>query len=238
MDQQIDKSEKKEIEIIPTVMPEDHDDFVEKINRVYHYVDTIQIDVMDGQFVPSKSWPYKKDTDIYWEKYVNQDEGLPHWDKINFEVDLMVKDQIAEAKKWISAGVSRVICHVEALKEDEYENFLQLKEDFAVEIYLALVPETPSEILDQFLDKIDGVQFMGINKIGYQGQDFAEEVLEKIADLRSKKPDIPIGVDGGVSFDTAKRLVDAGATALASGSTIFNAQNAKDAIEGLRAEVN
>ncbi|HRY31281.1 MAG TPA: ribulose-phosphate 3-epimerase [Candidatus Paceibacterota bacterium] len=229
-----DMPTEKKIEIIPTVMPENHTDFVEKINRIFSFVSTIQIDVMDGKFVPSISWPYNSDNDSDWQKYVNQEEGLPHWDKVDFEIDLMVEDQIAEAKKWISAGVSRVICHVEALKEDGRAEFLKLREDFDVELYLALVPETSLEKLTPYLDDLDGVQFMGINKIGFQGQDFEPKVLDKIRQLRAQKPNLPISVDGGVSFETALQLVAAGATKLASGSLIFESDNPKKTIDELK----
>ena len=142
------------------------------------------------------------------------------------------------AKKWIQAGAMRVICHVEALKEGEGEEFLKLKDEFGVEIYLALVPETPLSILDPYLDKIDGVQFMGINKIGYQGQAFEPKVLEMVSEIRGKYPELPISIDGAVNFETAKDLVDAGATSLASGSVIFNATHAGDVIEELKEVAN
>ncbi len=226
------------IEIVPTVMPDSHDDFVDKINKVATYVKTIQIDVMDGKFVPSKSWPYKTNSDTDWENYINGINGLPHWEDIDFEVDLMVYQQIEEAKKWIQAGAMRVICHVEALKEGEGEEFLKLKEEFNIEIYLALIPETSLSILDPYLDKIDGIQFMGINKIGYQGQAFEPKVLEMISEIRGRYPNLAISVDGGVSFETTKDLVEAGATSLASGSVIFNATSAGDAIEELKEVAN
>lgn len=252
LDQKKEKNEKGKIEIVPTAMPTSYKDLVEKIERVAPFVSTIQIDVMDGQFVPSTSWPYNsvgesvgesgdesdnESVDKNWQALVNQDAGLPEWQNVEFEIDLMVKDQIAEAKKWISAGVGRVICHVEALRPEDKEEFLAFKEQ-GVEIALALVPETPNSALDEYLDHLDSVQFMGINKIGFQGQEFAPEVLEKISDLRSKKPDLPISVDGGVSFKTAKDLVNAGATRLASGSTIFNAQNTERVITDLKNMVN
>lgn len=242
---------KNEIKIVPTVMPTDQEDFIEKINRVANLVETIQIDVMDGEFVSSVSWPYNSKNDSYWKSLLNQDEGLPCWDKVDFEIDLMVKNQLQEAKNWISAGVSRVICHVEALENDftfgnkPQEEFFKLKKDFDVELYLALVPKTSITTLEKYLanfneenipseEKIDGIQFMGINKIGYQGQPFESSILESIKFLRSKYPNLKISVDGGVNLETAPLLVNAGVTALASGSIIFNAPNPKDAIENLK----
>jgi ribulose-phosphate 3-epimerase len=228
---------KKQIEIIPTVMPESYDDFIEKINRVADFVKTVQIDVMDGKFVPSTSWPYNSESDKDWENLVNQNEGIPHWEKLDFEIDLMVENQIEEARNWISAGVSRAIFHIEALKPEDYDEILKIKEQ-GVAVAFALVPETPDSELEKYLDIAESVQFMGINKIGFQGQEFEPKVLEKIAELRAKKPDLPISVDGGVSFETARDLADAGATRLSSGSTIFKAADTQRAIENLKNTVN
>jgi len=218
-------------------------------------VNIIQIDVMDGKFVPSASWPYNnqdidedgkvvaKDSD--WKNLIDQTVGIPFWKECSFEVDLMVADQLGEAKNWISAGVDRVIFHLEALidqetevgSEEVWKEIIDIKEQ-GIDLSFAIVPETPNSKLEKYLEVAESVQFMGINKIGYQGQDFEPKVLEKIAELREKNPDLAISVDGGVSFKTARDLVDAGANRLASGSTIFKAENAKRAIENLRKMAN
>ena len=242
------KSYKDTVEIVPTVMPTSYKDFIKKIEKVAPFVDTIQIDVMDGKFVPSTSWPYEFEADEEnnidpdWNKYISQDEGLPEWDLHTYEVDLMVKDQIGEAQKWVSAGVDRVIFHIEAFDKEMFpekikEEILKIKEQ-GVEISMALIPSTPNSILDNYLDVLDSVQFMGINKIGFQGQDFAPEVLEKISELHAKKPELPISVDGGVSFKTVRDLANVGAVRLASGSTIFKAESAERVIGDLRKMVN
>lgn len=223
------------IKIIPTVMPNSYQDFVEKINLVYKFVDLIQIDVMDGKFVSSKSWPYNSKNDKDWEMMLNQDKGLPHWQKNSFEIDLMVSDQILEAEKWIEVGVSRIIGHISAFKDNlEIEKFIKLGNERGVEVSLAIAPDMPNKLLEDWVEKIDGVQFMGIQKVGYQGEQFSEVVLEKISDLHNKYPDLPISVDGGVSFETAHLLKIAGATSLASGSLIFNSNNPKDTIDKLK----
>jgi ribulose-phosphate 3-epimerase len=227
--------------IIPTVMPENEDDFREKIITVYRHVDTIQIDVMDGKFVNSTSWPYNDFGNEFWYKLKTQEEGLPEWEKVNFEVDLMVENQVEEATNWINAGVSRIIGHVEAFTSDEMiEEFIELGKNSMVEVYLALAPSTDLNRVKKWIDnenennKIDGVQFMGIENVGYQGQPFAEEILKKISELRAEFPDLVIAVDGGVNEETAPELIEAGATNLASGSYIFNASDPKEAIEYLK----
>jgi len=233
---QNNKTDEK-IEIIPTVMPESYEDFVEKIDRVAEFIETVQLDVMDGKFVPSTSWPYNSESDQDWKNLVNQEKGIPHWEELDFEVDLMVENQIEEANNWISAGVGRVIFHIEALKDEDYDEILKIR-GLGIKVAFALIPKTPDSELEKYLEIAESVQFMGINKIGFQGQEFEPKVLERIADLRSKKPDLPISVDGGVSFNTARDLVSAGTTRLSSGSTIFKAENTKRAIENLRKMAN
>jgi ribulose-phosphate 3-epimerase len=227
--------------IIPTVMPESEDDFREKIQSVFRFVDTIQIDVMDGKFVRSVSWPYNDFGNEFWYKLKTQEEGLPNWEKVNFEVDLMVENQIDEATNWINAGVTRIIGHIEAFTSDEMiAEFIELGKGSMVEVYLALAPSTDLHRIKKWINhenemnRIDGVQFMGIENVGYQGEPFAENILKNIIELRSEFPEIVIAVDGGVNEETVPELIDAGATNLASGSYIFNAPDPKEAIEYLK----
>lgn len=221
---------KNKIQIIPAVMPQDYDDLVEKIGFVYHHVDSVQIDVMDGKFVPSISWPYSDDS--HFENMMKQDEGLPHWEDLDFSVDLMVSNPKEEVQKWIDVGVAEVIIHIESLNGD-IEFVRELKERDVVSICLAIGVDTPNEELEKYEGLYDSVQFMGIKKVGYQGEPFVDEVLNKLSVFSEQYPSIPIMVDGAVNEETIKILVDAGATRLAVGSAIFNAIDAKGAIREL-----
>lgn len=75
---------------------------------------------------------------------------------------------------------------------------------------------------------------MGIATIGRQGEPFDERVIEKIKSIRAKYPDMVISIDGGVSFDTAPELIEAGATRLVAGSAIFENPNPHGAIQELK----
>jgi ribulose-phosphate 3-epimerase len=233
---------KNSVENIPTVMPDSYQDFESKIEKVFRLAETIQIDVMDGRFVPSVSWPYNNQNSNDWQEILKQEKGIPHWDSCDFEIDLMVLNQVEEANNWIDAGVSRVIGHYEAffqktkdeqLSHEEIEKFINLKQERGVEVYLAISPNTDNSVLDKYLERIDGVQFMGIENVGFQGQPFAEKVLEKISELRSKMSDLQIAIDGGVNFETARRLVDAGVSKLSIGSLIFNSNDPESVLKEL-----
>lgn len=220
-------------EIIPAVMPDSYEDLVDKISRVAKLVGWVQIDVMDGKFVKSKSWPYDKYKNF--DDMVEQNQGLPHWEELNFSIDLMVSDPKTEVLKWIEVGASRVIIHIESLRPGDEEFLKELKENSNIETCLALSPKTDIGELDRYDGLYDSVQFMGIENVGYQGEPFVESVLEKIADFYNKNKDIPIGIDGGVSFDNIEDLVEVGVSRIVSGSVLFNSVDMKEQLDDMRA---
>ncbi len=228
------------IEIIPAIMPESFNDLRSKMNEVKDFVSFVQIDVMDGFFVPSKSWPYETDgVDSDFEEIVSGKKEMPFLGEIEFEVDLMVSDQEEEVVRWIQAGAGRVIGHVEAV--DDVERFIKIaldanvpKDSFlSVDVGLAIGLETSIDVLKPHISDIDFVQFMGIEKIGYQGEEFSERVLSKISSLRKSFPDLVISVDGGVNEDSASLLIDVGVDRLVSGSAIFGASDKGEIIKKL-----
>ena len=110
-----------------------------------------------------------------------------------------------------------------------------------IEIGIALNIKTPNEDIYKFFELndagrslIDFVQFMGIREIGYQGQYFDERVLGKIRELRQSHSDTIISVDGGVTFENAHEIVEAGVNRLVSGSAIYESENIKEAIEEMK----
>jgi len=208
-------------EVIPAIMPKNFNDLNEKYSRVKDFVTLVQIDVMDRKFVPSVSWPYKAPVST---------KASPLLD-FDFEVDLMVSNPEAVIESWIEAGAKRIIVHIESVNRIE-DVFLKIPSD--IEIGVALNTTTSNEKIYPLIEKIDFVQFMGIEKIGFQGQDFDERVLGKIADLREKFSRVIISVDGGVNLETAAKLIKAGANRLVSGSTIFESNDIKETINTMK----
>lgn len=235
-------------EILPAIIPESYEDLNCSMSAVKGIVKLVQVDICDGKFVPSKSWPYIEDNENHFEKIMEEEEGFPFWQDMDFEADLMIKNPEEYAEKWIKAGAKAVVLHFES-SPNILELVKNLRKTYGysgdslvdIEIGIALNIITPNEVLYDFLEKnsegislADFVQFMGIKKIGYQGQEFDEDVYKKISDLRKKYPDIVISVDGGVGFDNYKDLVKAGASKLISGSTIYESEDIKEAIEQLK----
>ncbi len=218
---------KKSIEIIPAVLPKDFAELEEKIELVKGFVKTVQIDVCDGQFVPNATWPYRKD-DQSFAKIVGEEEGLPGWETLNYEFDLMVNRPEEIVEDWIRAGASRIILHAES-KGDLAGAFSKLAG--AVEIGLALSIETPLEKVVPYLESLQFIQLMGIDNLGFQHQQFDDKVIARVAEVKSRFPDLKVSVDGGVSLESAPKLIQAGADRLVIGSAIFGSENAIDAVQ-------
>ena len=203
-------------------MPKNLDDLNKKYSQVKGLANIVQIDVMDGKFVSSISWPYI------------EDDGKPLSIDFDFEADLMVLNPEIVVGNWIKAGAKRVIAHIESI--DSAKNFEKIFDAVSdkAKLGIALNTTTSNDAIYPIVDKIDFAQFMGIEKIGFQGQLFDERALGKIADLRERFPKVIISVDGGVNMKNAPRLIKTGANRLVSGSTIFESDNIKDAIEKLK----
>lgn len=232
-------------EIIPAILEQRFEGMKEKLSRVVSLVPLVQIDVCDGKFVPSQSWPYvetrnrsgtkQHGTDTEHDKdfqaILSEQKGLPFWDKLDFEFDLMVKEPEGVVEKYIKAGASRIVLHVESTA--------QLSEiihewQHAVTLSLAANIDTPLEAFDDYAHHVKDFQLMGIANIGMQGQAFDERVLPRVRALKKRHPEHTITVDGGVSPKTAPQLIDAGAARLVVGSALFESNNIVDTIGKLK----
>ncbi len=237
------------IEIIPAIIPQNFSDLEEKMSAVSGLVTQVQVDVCDGVFVGEKSWPYKKIPDPDLTAILKEEKGFPFWESLDFEVDLMVSNPENIWRDWLIAGANRIIIHFESasnplsLVKTMRENIPSGESFLHVDIGVALNVDTPNEKIYEIVPEVDLIQFMGIAKIGFQGEPFDNRVLEKISDLRRKFPDVTISVDGGVSKKNAHELISAGAERLVAGSAIFSSENVAEALEELQnlaggAEVN
>lgn len=215
-------------ELIPAILPQDFEDLLGHVEAVKGEVKIVQIDVCDGVFVPNICWPFKKDKGEL-EKIISQDEGLPAWEVLDYEVDLMVVNPEVMTEKWVLAGAKRIIFHVESEGVKETIDFLKKehkysKEDDILEVGVAINIDTSISMLEDYIADVSVIQCMGIARIGYQHEKFDERVIEKVKEIHKKYPDVLISVDGGVDLENAQKLLDAGATRLISGHTVFQGE--------------
>lgn len=219
-------------------MPKKYKDLVEAVEQVQGAVDTVQIDIMDGLFTPSKTWPYISTKSDMFEKLSSEEVGLPAWEDLDYEFDLMIKRPEDSLDKWIALGPKRIIIHVESV-EDHKKLFDQTDQLRGfVEIGLSFDDDTDVTKFADLVEHADFVQVMGIDEIGAQAQPFEPRSIYNLTYLREKFPDLPLSVDGSVNLETAKNLVAAGATRLVSGSAIFHAEDPLMAIAELGQQVN
>ncbi len=230
-------------EIIPAIMPKNYEDLKNKIAMVRHVVSLVQIDICDGVFVKNTTWPrtdFNHSPDDHFYKIINEEEGLPFWEDIEFELDLMTIDAIENFDGYAKLGPKRIVFHVEAVvgekdeKLGEFKEFLEGIDMYVrdnIEIGIALNPSTQTEKIFSLVNNVDFVQCMGIDKIGFQGEEFDERCLENIKKIKEKFGDVLVSVDGGVNVENAKDIIKAGADRLVIGSAIFNSSDIKEKIQ-------
>ncbi len=234
---------KQEIKhIIPAILPKSFQELENGLMLVAKSVPWVQIDVVDGVFAPNKTWPYINDDAGKFLRFVKQEEGLPFWDDVNFEIDLMVADPTTDVDKWIAVGASRLVIHIEGLAEERLVGIAKNIKEKGVELVLAVSINTPIESLKSAIEaikaasdvenfgNIDGIQCMGIDRVGFQGQEFDRAVIGKIKEIRALYPNVTISVDGAVHLENARVLRDAGADRLIVGSAILESEDVADTI--------
>ena len=221
-------------EIIPAILPKSFRELEEKLEIAAPYSHSIQIDICDGGFVPSRTWPYLKgvESDIIFDEIVSQEKAFPHWETVDFEFDLMTRNAYEKIPDFISAGASSIVVHLASLDIAELDNIIRdygkHSEElgpFDVELGIALMPSASPDDIKDIVSKIHFVQVMGIENIGFQGQTLSPKAIELVSSLRAAYPDLTISVDGSVNLETAPRLLDAGADRLVIGSALFESDD-------------
>lgn len=205
------------IEIIPAILPNSFSELEEKMTQVNSLVPVVQIDICDGNYTPKATWPYRKPDDSF-DAIMREEIGMPFWEDLDFEIDLMARNPETLIPQWVTAGAQRIIIHADST--DKLGEVIDSCKN-QVEVGVAIGLTTSLEKVLPYVADISVIQCMGISKIGFQGQTFNEEVYEKIKEVRKALPDMEISVDGGVNLENLDQLIDAGATRLVVGSAIF-----------------
>lgn len=230
------------IEIIPAILPQTYREIQEGVDMVRELAPTIQIDFCDGKYVQNKSWWFNGKDIQKKDDIISEKEGLPFWDSINYEFDLMVEDPLSQIETFIALGPAKIIFHKKSVSTESllsyFENLPEVTRQiisFGVAIEL---DDDPSEIAP-LVPYLRRIQCMGIEHIGVQGQPFTSKatvMVKKLYDLYGDK--VRISVDGGVNESDIPELIAAGATRLVVGSAIFQSVDPHGTIERLQASVS
>lgn len=225
------------IEIIPAVLVDNYEELRGQISRVANLVSMIQIDICDGKFTSYASWPMQASDQSSVQGILNEEEGLPYWDTVDFEFDLMMINAHEQFEFFTRLGAKRVVFHFEAERDqNKFKEFLEGLDMYTrenIQIGVAINTTTDITELAPIISNIDFVQCMGIEHIGMQGEPFDERVITQIKGLRAIYPELIISVDGSVNEDTAPRLVEAGATRLIVGSALMRSIDVRETIKTL-----
>lgn len=179
----------------------------------------IHIDVMDGVFVPSISF------------------GMPVIRTIRkvtnrvFDVHLMIVEPDRYLKEFKECGADSITFHLEAT--DDAEETINLIHSLGCRVGMSIKPKTPVEAVRKYLPKLDMLLVMTVEP-GFGGQKYIPESTERIRRVREMADemglDLDIQVDGGITVDNAKVVLDAGANVIVAGSAVFRdsiAENVK-----------
>ena len=185
--------------------------------------DWFHLDVMDGRFVPNIS---------YGPMVI---EFIRKTTTKTCDVHLMIVEPEKYAEAFKKAGADILTVHIEACPH-LHRNIQQIK-GLGMQAGVAINPHTPVAALNDILEDIDVVCMMSVNP-GFGGQSFIPHTLNKIKLLREmideRSLKVKIEVDGGVTLDNARIIIDAGADVLVAGSTVFKSADPKDTIATLK----
>jgi len=189
-------------------------------------VERIQVDICDGEYVKSVSWPFTETSKVDFANLKDKPEldvYMPQWEELNYTADLMCLNPEKYIETLVAYGFDEVIVHFRSLKDQsKLDTILEMCEKYDLKLYFAVDRVTNfSEFIHTVKGLLNdkrpevggcfaGVQVMGIENIGQQHQDFVPETLEMVTKIKSEFPNLKILFDGGTTDENLLDIKNAG----------------------------
>jgi ribulose-phosphate 3-epimerase len=202
-------------QIVPSILSADFARLGEQVEAAQAGgADRLQIDVMDGRFVPNIT------VGPLVVAAVRRHTTLP------LEAHLMIVEPERYVEDFAQAGADMIIVHQEA--SVHLHRTIQQIKGLGKKAGVAINPATPLAVLQEILNDVDQVLCMTVNP-GFGGQEFIPSMLSKISRLRGMiqqhGAQCDLEVDGGIHAETAPLVVQAGANVLVAGSAVYGDPN-------------
>jgi ribulose-phosphate 3-epimerase len=210
--------------IVPSILSADFADLSRQLKLVEQAgAGSVQIDVMDGHFVPNIT---VGPVVVKWMRKCT---------KLFLDVHLMIENPWIYVEEFVKAGAGLLTVHYEACPQPA-DVIAQIKK-LGVKAGMAIKPKTPVEAFDPVLKDLDYALVMTVEP-GFGGQEFMADMLPKVRHLREiidrEKLCCEVQVDGGINIKTAPVAAQAGATSLVAGSAVYGANDPARAFQELQ----
>jgi len=190
--------------VVPAVLTDDPQALETMVRQAESFTDYVQFDIMDGQFVPSRS--------------ITSDHLASLKTKLGWEAHLMVRRPEDCLESFRKAGAQKIVFHYEATLSPE--QVISLIRELDLKAGLAINPETQVSTILPLISMLDSVLLLTVNP-GFYGSQFIPEVLDKVAELRNAGAGLEIGVDGGIKEGNIAEMARLGVDVIYVGSAIF-----------------
>ena len=207
------------VNVVPAILVEDQKELLVKIRKVEKYVSRIQIDIMDGSFVPNRTIQLKGLAGLR-RKLSNK--------KLLIEAHMMVRNPEKQILKY-GRYADIIVVHAEAC---DLKKTLAAIKRVKAQPAIAINPETSVSRIRSYLKQINNVLVMTVHP-GFGGQRFLASSLKKVKQLRKINKKMDIEVDGGIKIGTAKKAARSGANLLVAGTSVFDRADIRLAITDL-----